>query len=680
MGKESERKHENKKQEQLNEFVRDNYGKIMTTEESVKVSNDEDTLKAGIRGPQLLEDFMMREKMTHFDRERIPERVVHARGYAAHGYFQVYESQEKLTTAKFLQDPSVKTPVFLRFSQVAGSRGVNETNRDVRGFATKFYTEEGNFDLVGNNIPVFFIQDGIKFPDLIHAVKPEPHNEIPQGQTAHDTFWDFIANNQESAHMMMWIMSDRTIPRSFRMMEGFGVHTFRFVNKEGTSRFVKFHWKPKLGVHSLIWDEAQKLGGADADYHRRDLWENIEAGNYPEWELGIQVLEEEDEFNFDFDILDSTKIWPEEDVPVQIIGKMTLNKNVDNVFAETEQLALHPGNIVRGIDFTNDPLLQGRLFSYTDTQFYRVGTNFKELPINRPICPVHNNQRDGAARITIDKGQVAYHNNSLANNTPYTVPGSKGGYVTYPSTVEGIKIRATARSFMDHFSQARLFWNSMTKVEREHIIDAFSFELGKVNSISVRQQVVNMLGRISSKLAASVARNVGAEIPDVEASTVTKKSPAVSMANTIFRPDTLRVGVIIAQGFNESVTRAILNQWKAVGLQPVIIAKDLGTVTGENGEKWKVDNSFLTGSPLLYDGLYVVGGDHMGNDFIWKTKSYVVESYNHYKPIGASEEASTIIESLGIDGQPGVLIEQTSELFADEFIKAMTKQRFWARG
>lgn len=395
----------NKKDEQLKKFTQNNDGEEMASNEGTKISNDENTLKAGERGPTLHEDFLFQEKLGHFDRERIPERVVHARGYGAHGEFRVYKSLAHLTKASFLQDPNKVTPVFVRFSQVAGSRGANETNRDVRGFAAKFYTEEGNFDLVGNNIPVFFIQDSIKFPDLIHAVKPEPHNEIPQGQTAHDTFWDFIGSNTESAHMMMWIMSDRTIPRSFRMMEGFGVHTFRLVNREGTSHFVKFHWKPVLGAHSLTWDEAQKIGGADPDYHRRDLWENIEMGNFAEYELGIQVIAEDDEFMFDFDILDATKLWPEEEVPVQIIGKMTLNRNVDNVFAETEQIALHPGQIVPGIDFSNDPLLQGRIFSYADTQLYRVGTNYQELPINRPVCPIHNNQRDGQGRITINQGK-----------------------------------------------------------------------------------------------------------------------------------------------------------------------------------------------------------------------------------------------------------------------------------
>ncbi|MBP1999848.1 catalase [Paenibacillus shirakamiensis] len=670
----------NKKIDQLKAAERDDYDQPLSSNEGVKISNDEDSLKAGDRGPTLLEDFLMREKLSHFDRERIPERVVHARGFGAHGIFKLYASQQELSMASFLVDPSLETPVFVRFSEVAGSKGANETNRDVRGFAVKFYTEDGNFDLVGNNIPVFFIQDGIKFPDLIHAVKPEPNNEIPQGQTAHDTFWDFIANNQESAAMMMWIMSDRTLPRSFRFMEGFGVHTFRVVNAQGISRFVKFHWKPVLGIHSFVWDEAQKIGGADPDFHRRDLWENIEAGNFPEYELGLQVLEEKDEFAFDFDILDATKLWPEEIVPVQIIGKMTLNRNVANVFAETEQIALHPGNIVRGIDFTNDPLLQGRLFSYTDTQVARVGTNYQELPINRPVCPVHNNQRDGKSRYTINTGRVAYHNNSLADNTPYTVPGTKGGFVTYPSTVEGQKLRVTAPSFLDHFSQARLFWNSMSPVEKSHIIQAFSFELGKVKSMSVRQQVIDMMGNISTLLATTVADQVGAQAPQVKESQNTQSSPALSMANTVFYPNTLKVGVIIAPGFNGPSTISILNEWIRVGLRIVIISQKQGVVEGTDGVKIKVDDSLLTGSPVVYDGLYIVGGTYEDPYFVTKTQQYAAEQYNHFKPIGASTYGAAIIQNLGILGAPGVIVEgENPSDFASQFIQAMTKQRFWER-
>ena len=673
---------ENKKIRQLEKFYRDNEGKPMTTDEAVKISDDENTLSAGDRGPQLLEDFIYREKLSHFDRERIPERNVHARGYGAHGVFECYASQSDLTEAHFLQDAGRKTPVFVRFSQVAGSRGANETLRDVRGFATKFYTEEGNFDLVGNNIPIFFIQDGIKFPDLIHALKPEPNNEIPQGQTAHDTFWDFIGSNEESAAMMMWIMSDRTIPRSFRTMQGFGVHTFRLVNKEGVSHFCKFHWQPVLGVHSLIWDEAQKIGGADPDFHRRDLWENIEKGNFPEYELGIQVIREDQEFDFDFDILDSTKLWPEELIPLKKIGKMTLNKNVENVFAETEQVALHPGNIVRGIDFTNDPLLQGRLFSYADTQFYRVGTNFKQIPINRPIHTAHNNHRDGAARYVIDKGQVTYHQNYLANNTPYPVPGDKGGFVTYPSLVEGKKVRQTAPSFEDHFSQGRLFWNSMSDVEKSHILQAFSFELGKVKNPEVRERAVRLIAHISRPLAVSVAEEVGVPAPPeaIPESDVTASSPALSMQNTVFRTDTLKVGVIIDEQYDSNALKNAMASWEKAGLEPVFVSRRLGTLEGTNGDSLSVDETFLTGSPLLYDGLFVIGGPYATRDFHFMTNQFIVDQFNHYKPIGGIDEGAKWIEEIHLQNRPGVLTSRApTDGFYKAFVNAMAKQRFWDR-
>src|SRR6476661_4982549 len=439
------------KQAALDRFRDDPEGQQLTTDQGVRINDDQNSLKAGARGPSLLEDFILREKITHFDHERIPERVVHARGAAAHGYFQVYRSLSRYTRAAFLQDPDKKTPVFVRFSTVAGSRGSTDLARDVRGFAVKFYTDEGNYDLVGNKIPVFFIQDAIKFPDLVHAVKPEPHNEIPQAASAHDTFWDFVSLNSESSHMIMWAMSDRAIPRSLRMMEGFGIHTFRFINEKGESHFVKFHWKPLLGVHSVAWDEAQKISGKDPDFHRRDLWDSIENGAFPQWDLGVQIVPEKDEHKFDFDLLDPTKIIPEELVPVQIVGRMTLNRNPDNFFAETEQVAFHPGHIVPGIDFTNDPLLQGRLFSYTDTQLSRLGSpNFHEIPINRPVVPVHNNQRDGHMRQTINRGNVAHNPNSMANGCPFQAKMSEGGFVSFTERIDAKKIRGRSASFFDH--------------------------------------------------------------------------------------------------------------------------------------------------------------------------------------------------------------------------------------
>lgn len=670
---------ENSKNEQLEQFRVDDKDKSLTTNHGLKVSEDEFSLKAGERGPTLLEDFHFREKMTHFDHERIPERIVHARGYAAHGVFELYESLQPYTKAKFLQTPGEKTPVFVRFSTVAGSRGSGELARDARGFATKFYTEEGNYDLVGNNIPVFFIQDAIKFPDLIHALKPEPHNEIPQAATAHDTFWDFIANNQESAHMIMWAMSDRAIPRSFRMMEGFGVNTFCFVNEEGKSHFVKFHWKPVLGVHSVVWDEAQKINGKDPDFHRRDLYESIENGNYPEYEFGVQLIAEEDEFNFDFDILDPTKIWPEEEVPVKIIGKMTLNRNVDNVFAETEQVAFHPGNVVPGIDFTNDPLLQGRLFSYTDTQLIRLGgPNFHELPINRPVCPFHNNQRDGYGRQTINVGRVSYHKNSLAGNTPTPVSEADGGYAHYQEKIDARKVRARSESFKDHFSQATLFWNSMSDPERVHIINAFSFELGKCLEISVRQQVLEMLANIDLDLATKVGENLGLVVQGSNLNTNSKSSPALSQLNTMMKPDTRKIAVLVGDGFDPSLA-AILDKLKANGTQPEVVSDHGGAVAGADGSLLPVDHTFLTADSVLFDAVYVVSSQGKTAMYNKEAAYFIKEAYTHYKPIGATFDGEPLIDELRLTGQLGVLTKETGNSFVDSFVNLIAKHRYWNR-
>lgn len=672
---------QNNKHRQLETFRSDDRNKSLTTNQGLKVSEDEHSLKAGVRGPTLMEDFHFREKMTHFDHERIPERVVHARGYAAHGEFELYESMSEYTKADFLQTPGKKTPVFTRFSTVAGSRGSAETVRDVRGFAVKFYTDEGNYDLVGNNIPVFFIQDAIKFPDLIHAVKPEPHNEMPQAASAHDTFWDFVANNQESAHMVMWHMSDRAIPRSFRMMEGFGVHTFRFVNADGHSHFVKFHWKPKLGVHSLVWDEAQKISGKDPDFHRRDLWEAIENGDYPEWELGVQIVPEADEFNFEFDILDPTKIWPEEDVPVKIIGKMTLNRNVDNVFAETEQVAFHPGHVVPGIDFTNDPLLQGRLFSYTDTQLIRLGgPNFHELPINRPVCPFHNNQRDGYGRQTINTGQVAYHNNSMADNTPSASAAQEGGYVHYEEKVEGRKIAARSDSFADHFSQAKLFWNSMSLPEKRHIVEAFSFEVGKVKNKDVRQQVVDMIGHIDNGLASAVAHAVGVHAPNgSEESTVEKTSPALSQENKAKLPNTRKVGVLLGNGFDDHEVETLVQTCLKAGMTVDLIGERYGTVTGAKGLEAEIDETFQTVHAVLYDALVAAGGDAENQQlFKMETIDFLNEAYKHFKPLAILSKAAPLLSETNVSMTEGVL---TSEIpgFDERFVDAVAQHRHWNR-
>ncbi|RSK29680.1 catalase [Bhargavaea beijingensis] len=676
-----EHNHEkNSKDEQLESFRVDDQGKALTTNQGLKMSEDEFSLKAGVRGPTLMEDFHFREKLTHFDHERIPERVVHARGFAAHGEFQLYKNIGNYTSAKFLQDTSKKTPVFVRFSTVNGARGSADTVRDARGFATKFYTEEGNYDLVANNIPVFFIQDAIKFPDVVHAFKPEPDNDIPQASTAHDTFWDFVANNQESAHMIMWIMSDRAIPRSFRMMEGFGVHTFRLVNDEGKAHFVKFHWKPALGTHSLVWDEAHKLAGIDPDYHRNDLWNAIEQGFYPEYELGVQILSEEDEFSLGFDILDPTKLWPEEDIPVTLIGKMTLNRNVDNFFAETEQVAFHVGNVVPGIDFTNDPLLQGRLFSYTDTQLIRLGgPNFHEIPINRPVVPFHNNQREGYHRQTINLGKVSYHRNSLAGNTPSPVPPEQGGYATYQEKVEGRKVRARSESFGDHFSQATLFWNSMTNHEKAHIIEAFSFELGKVNSQSVKQQVVDMFANVSVELATAFAVNIGAKPPEGGGSGVTKSSPALSQDNTPKTAETRKVAVILTEGFNGPEVNYVLEKLSAEGLMPEIISETIGTVRGTNGVKLKARHTFLTAKSVLFDAVYMIRGSRKNKKFNKDAAYFIDEAFSHYKPIGATGEGIDWLTVNHLDGKPGVISGTDIEEFTEEFLEAIAAHRFWER-
>ncbi|SDN98436.1 catalase [Alkalicoccus daliensis] len=668
------------KKEQLEKFTTDDRGKKMTTNQGLKVSEDEFSLKAGERGPTLMEDFHFREKMTHFDHERIPERIVHARGFAAHGEFQVYESMKEYTKAGFLQDPSKKTDVFVRFSTVAGSRGSGDLARDARGFSTKFYTEEGNYDLVGNNIPVFFIQDAIKFPDLIHAVKPEPHNEIPQAASAHDTFWDFVANNQESAHMVMWTMSDRAIPRSYRMMEGFGVHTFRFVNEQGVSHFVKFHWKPVLGTHSVIWDEAQKVNGKNPDFHRLDLWEAIENGDYPEYELGVQIISNEDEFSQEFDILDPTKIWPEEDIPVKIIGKMTLNRNVENYFAETEQVAFHPGHVVPGIDFSNDPLLQGRLFSYTDTQLLRLGgPNFHELPINRPVCPFFNNQRDGFGRQTINRGKVSYHKNSLADNTPEPASKEEGGFEHYHEKIDAHKVRARSESFKDHFTQATLFWNSMSKPEKDHLIEAFSFELGKVESKSVRQQVVDMFGNVSMELATNFADAIGVNPPEGEDTGYTKSSPALSQENSVKKPDTRKVVVIIGQNYSGAEVNYVLKELKKKGVQPEILSNKKGMLQGSDGSELEVDHTFLTADSVLFDAVYAVGGSEEDKKFFKQAALFIHEAYSHFKPIGATQEGRPLLHLDEMEDAPGVIYGGEIEEFTDRFIEAIAAHRFWER-
>ncbi|KIA96555.1 hydroperoxidase [Pedobacter kyungheensis] len=709
-------KQERTKTVQLEDFVADASGASMTTNHGVKINDDQNSLKAGDRGATLLEDFILREKITHFDHERIPERIVHARGSAAHGVFKVYEDLSELTRAAFLGDPGEETPVFVRFSTVAGSRGSTDLARDVRGFAVKFYTREGNFDLVGNNMPVFFIQDAMKFPDLVHAVKPEPDNEMPQAASAHDTFWDFISQTPESAHMIMWAMSDRALPRSYRMMEGFGVHTFRLVNAKGESNFVKFHWKPLLGVHAVAWDEAQNISGKDPDFHRRDLWDAIEAGAFPEWELGIQVIPEADEFKFDFDILDPTKLIPEELVPVQRIGKMTLNRNPDNFFAETEQAAFHVGHVVPGIDFTNDPLLQGRLFSYTDTQLIRLGgPNFHEIPINRPVVPVHNNQRDGYMRQTINRGKTSYGPNGLAANDPQQVKEADGGFTSYNERIDAKKIRARSRSFFDHFSQARLFFNSQSDPEKNHIIDALSFELGKVKAVAVRERMLAVLAQIDKGLAAEVAYALGLHIPEIPLEELNNSMPAdgkredyaslnpegdlprseaLSMAGTVKDSiKTRKIAILAADGVDGKALSAVKDALEADGAVVHVIAPRLGETISQENQKIVPDESFLTAASVLYDAVYVPGGTNSVATLEAEANAvhFLNEAFKHCKAIAADDMAMQVLESTYFHKKlpaeysretvlrEGIVVLEDTAKLTDLFKQMIAAHRFWER-
>jgi catalase len=682
----------NAKVESLETFRSDATGEALRTNQGVKISDNQNTLKVGSRGPSLLEDFIMREKITHFDHERIPERIVHARGTAAHGYFQTYENHSALSKAEFLRDPGKKTPVFVRFSTVQGPRGSSDTVRDVRGFAVKFYTGEGNYDLVGNNMPVFFIQDAIKFPDFVHAVKPEPHNEIPTGGSAHDTFWDFVSLVPESAHMVLWTMSDRAIPKSLRSMQGFGIHTFRMINTEGKSSFVKFHWKPKYGTCSLVWDEAQKLAGKDTDFHRRDLWESIEMGDYPEWELGVQIVAEEDEHKFDFDLLDPTKIIPEELVPVTPLGKMVLNRNPDNYFAETEQVAFCPGHVVPGIDFSNDPLLQGRLFSYTDTQISRLGgPNFHEIPINRPVSPNHNNQRDAQHRTTIDKGRASYEPNSIDGGWPKETPAGPqdGGFETYPERVEAHKVRERSPSFGDHFSQATLFFNSMSEHEKEHIIAAYSFELGKVEREYIRARQVNeILANIDLTLAQRVAANLGLPAPSaptVQAQSTGKltvdKSPLLSQANLLPADIASRkVAILVANGVDDKAVATMKAALEAEGAHAKVLGPTSAPVKTASGASLAVDASMEGLPSVAFDAVFIPGGDAsiqaLSGDGV--ALHYVLEAYKHLKAIAYAGDAQKLIDLLRLEADAGLLAVSDSASFK-AFFTAIQQHRVWAR-
>jgi catalase len=675
----------------------------LTTNQGLLLSDNHNSLKAGARGPTLLEDFILREKITHFDHERIPERAVHARGAGAHGFFEVYQSEAAITRAGFLCDPTVQTPVFARFSTVAGSRGSADTVRDARGFAVKFYTPEGNVDLVGNNIPVFFIQDAIKFPDLIHAVKPEPDSEMPQAASAHDTFWDFVSLMPETTHMLMWVMSDRGIPRSLRMMEGFGVHTFRFVNAHGVSSFVKFHWKPKLGVHALTWDEAQTLAGQDTDFHRRDLWEAIASGQFPEWELGVQVVPEADQHRFGFDLLDPTKLIPEELVPVRRIGRMVLNRNPDNFFAETEQVAFHPGHLVPGIDFSNDPLLQGRLFSYTDTQLSRLGgANFHELPINKGVCPMHNFQRDGMHRQSIGTGRVAYEPNTLANGEEFRVDGRSfdpvgpAGFTSFPEALEPPKLRARSASFEEHYAQARLFWVSQSAPEQDHLVAAFQFELSKLQTPAIRQRMVDTLAHVDADLAQRIAAPLGTKPPDKAAATAwpgyregpatANLAPSAALSMVVskdVRIATRKVAILVADGVQSAAVGAVQQALSAAGAVTKLVGPTLCPVLCADGGHMAVDCTLDNSPSVLFDALYLPpmkeGAQGLAGDA--RAQRCVEQACRHGKTVAASGSGERLLAAAGVDAaSPSVLVDTSDAVtaaFTAALVHAMGQHRHW---
>ncbi len=667
----------------------------LTTNQGVRVGDNQNTLKAGLRGPSLLEDFILREKITHFDHERIPERVVHARGSAAHGYFEAYDDFSKYTRAALFSEKGRITPVFARFSTVAGERGSKDTARDARGFAVKFYTDEGIWDLVGNNIPVFFIQDAMKFPDLVHAVKPEPHHGMPQAASAHDTFWDFVSLMPESTHMLMWVMSDRGIPRSYRMMQGFGVHTFRLVNQKNESVFCKFHWKPLQGTHSLLWDEAVKISGADPDFHRRDLWEAIESGEFPEWELGVQIFTEEQAEDFSFDVLDSTKIIPEELVPLSPVGRMVLNRNPDNFFAETEQVAFCTAHIVPGIDFSNDPLLAGRIHSYVDTQISRLGgPNFHEIPINSPIVRVQNNQRDGMHRQALNRGRVAYEPNSLAGGCPFQA--GTNGFVSFPETVAGDKVRGKPEKFAEHYVQATLFYLSQTAVEQAHIADAFRFELSKVGVPAIRKRMLSSLVNVSKELAADVARGLGMEVPEAMPKATSEKitpevteSPALSLMALPGECGirTRQIAVLVEEGAHYASLASLHGMLTDAGAVVHFVGPRVGMFAGDSGEKIEADRSMENSPGFLFDALVVPDGkkavDALAGNM--KTAEFIKDIFMHCKAILALGAGRELLEMAGLkpfmEADAGILLEGVDKVgeVGSAFIAAVAAHRNFSR-
>ena len=678
----------------------------LTTQEGTVIPDNHSSLKAGLRGPTLLEDFILREKLAHFEQERTAERVVHARGAGAHGYLEVYRSLSALTRADFLQEPGGRTPVFVRFSNLTGARGSADTVRDVRGFAVKFYTREGNFDLVGASIPVAFVQDAMKFPDFVHAIKPEPHHGMPQASSAHDNFWDFVSLLPETQHALLWLMSGRALPRSLRMMEGYGVHTFRLVNAHGAAHFVKFHWRPRLGVHALAWDEAQRIAGADPDFLRRDLWEAIERGQHPEWELGLQLVEEGRADALGIDLLDPTKLIPEEFAPVQAVGKLVLHRNPDNDFAETEQVAFHPGHLVPGIDFSNDPLLQGRLFAYTGAQVSRLGgPNGHELPINRPVCPVHNFQREGAHRLAIDRGPVNYEPHSRAQGSEFRVDGGQQGFQSLPDEQPSTKTRRRAPDFDDHFSQATLFWNSQCAIERDHIIAALQFDLARVESLAIRQRAVDLLAHVDPRLARKVAEPLGIGPPDPRAAAgragfrarVPGPLPLEQSAALAGVPGTARAGgpgiatrriaILVAPGVEVGAMKVLQQALQDQGAWTRVVATQLGVVATSSGQQLPVDHAIACMPSVMFDAVMVPGGaaSTQALESRGDAVQFVLEAFRHGKPLCLIGESVRLLDLAGpgAAAAEGVVTgpnDPTARLqMAQDFIQAIARHRHWSR-
>lgn len=670
----------------------DSSGRMLTSNQGVPISDNQNSLKAGLRGPTLLEDFILREKITHFDHERIPERIVHARGSAAHGFFESYEALTAFTRAAPFQTAGKITPVFARFSTVAGERGSTDTARDIRGFAVKFYTDEGNWDLVGNNIPVFFIQDAMKFPDLVHAVKPEPHHGMPQAASAHDTFWDFASLSPETTHTLMWVMSDRGIPRSLRMMQGFGVHTYRLVNARGESNFVKFHWKPKLGTHSLVWDEAVKLSGADSDFHRRDLWDAIESGEYPEWELGMQIFTEAQAESFSFDVLDATKLIPEELVPVTPVGRMVLNRNPDNFFAETEQVAFCAAHVVPGIDFSNDPLLAGRIHSYIDTQITRLGgPNFHQIPINAPLAPVHNNQRDGLHRLTIPRGRVTYEPNSLGGGCPFQA--GTAGFVSFPQPLEGDKLRGKPEKFADHYTQATLFYESQTTVEKAHIAGGFRFELSKLTVPAIRERMVSSLVNVSAELAATVAAGLGIAVPKAMPRALPRparpevtRSPHLSLTALPGSGGirTRSVAILVADGVDGRSIANVQKVLKEAGAVVHLIAPHLGQIRPVNGESFEATGTIENSPSVLFDGVVLPDGAQGVRALAAHVEvvDFICHPHRHGKTLLVLGASTELLKLAGVsptlangEHDPGIVLDTSGQVDHGVLVMEASKPR-----